>query len=968
MGGDALAVGVLGPFTVSVDGRPVEVSSPKLRALLVVLAVEANSPVSVDRLAEALWDDDRPEFLRRSLQTHLTRLRSILGPRWIVTESAGYRLRIEPDHVDALRFARLLNAAADASDRATEHALLVAALELWRGHPFEGVSAGRLDGLGAQLVERYLGAVERHVDLELAEGRHAALLAQLRELTATYPLREPLWVRLLAALHGSGRRAEALASYESVRQRLAEDLGVDPGLALRGIHAALLSEESEPADRERSLVHRAGSPAGRTGPGVGPRAPQQVLEPAACADDDAVPHPPHVVPRQLPADIEGFTGRGPALKALHGLLGDVSASRVGAVVISAIGGMAGIGKTALTVHWAHRLADRFPDGQLYVNLRGFDPSGSAMTSAEAVRGFLDALGAPPHRIPTEHDAQVGLYRSLLSGRRMLVVLDNARDADQVRPLLPGSPTCLVLVTSRNRLTGLVATEAARPLVLDLLPDDESRDLLAARLGPERISNEREAVDAIVARCAGLPLALSIVAARVATSSLTLAAVAAELEDEHLTLDTLDAGDPAADMRVVFSWSYRTLSPAAARLFRLLGLHPGPDLSTAAAASLAGDAVTRTRRRLAELCGANLLTEHTPGRYILHDLLRSYATELAHSDHPDPGTGATDRRSAAHRLLDHYLHTANSAGMLIAPLRHRVTIAPPQPGVTLDRLADGEQAVAWCTAEHQVLLGVVAYAATNGFEAHAWQLAWALSEYLYRLGYWYDWRATYATALTAAGRIHDRHAEAIAHRGLAMACSNLGLHTEAEPHFRAALTLFTELDDVTGQAHTHLNLGALLARQHRHADALRHCQSALDLYSPAGDRRGQAMTLNTMGIQHAELGHHRQALALCQRAATLYDQIGDRDGLAATWDSVGYIHHHNGRHGHAIRHYRRATALFHDLGHRFFEAETLGRLGDTYLAAGDADAARAAWKQARDLFDESGHPQAGTIGAKLATVS
>ena len=481
-----LSVDVLGPLTVSTECRQVELTSPKLRALLAVLAMKAGSPVSVDRLALALWDDRRPEFLRRTVQTHLTRLRAALGAGYIRTEPSGYELRVGEDRVDALRFGRLLDAAARAADPVTERGYLTEALELWRGNPFEDVASAWLAGQRARLVERYLAAVERRADLDLAEDRHTELVAPLRELTATHPLRESLWVRFLVALDRCGRQAEALTWYETVRRRLADELGADPGPELRQVYSLLLSER----------------------PPSGPAVSGGVL-----------------VPRQLPADIDGFTGRAAALTSLDALISDSAPT---AMAIGAISGPAGVGKTALAVHWAHRVADRFPDGQLYANLRGFPSSRPATAPAEVVRQFLEALGVPATRIPSNVEGQVGLYRSVLAGRRVLVVLDNVRDSDQVRPLLPGGPTCVVVVTSRSRMTGLTATEAARPLILDVLSHHEARDLLAARLGGDRIAGEPDATEAIIARSGRLPLALAVTAARIATHALPLTTAAVDL--------------------------------------------------------------------------------------------------------------------------------------------------------------------------------------------------------------------------------------------------------------------------------------------------------------------------------------------------------------------------------------------------------------------------------------------------------
>jgi len=354
--------------------------------------------------------------------------------------------------------------------------------------------------------------------------------------------------------------------------------------------------------------------------------------------------------------VASFVGRSGHLRALDALLQDQGAAPT-AVVISAIAGMAGVGKTALAVHWAHRVAGRFPDGQLYVNLRGFDPGGAGLDPGQALHGFLEAFGVPPARIPEDLAAQSGLFRSLLAGKRMLVLLDNARSAEQVRPLLPGSPGCLAIVTSRDKLAGLVATEGARPLALDLLTAADARDLLARRLGADRVAAEPAAIACIIAACARLPLALTIAAARAATSpTFPLAAIAAELREAASALDPFDAGESATDVRTVFSWSYRALSAPAARMFRLLGLHPGPDVAVTAAASLAAVPPGQARALLAELTRAHLLAEHAPGRYAFHDLLRAYASELASAQECP-----ADRASAVHRLLDHYLHREQRRG-------------------------------------------------------------------------------------------------------------------------------------------------------------------------------------------------------------------------------------------------------------------------------------------------------------------
>jgi tetratricopeptide (TPR) repeat protein/transcriptional regulator with XRE-family HTH domain len=664
------------------------------------------------------------------------------------------------------------------------------------------------------------------------------------------------------------------------------------------------------------------------------------------------------VPRQLISDVYGFTGRLTQLEELDALLRN-SRGHPSAVVITAIGGTAGIGKTALAVHWAHRVADRFPDGQLYVNLRGFDPTDSPVEPAAAVRGLLDALGVRPERVPAGTEAQYALYRSMLAGRRMLILLDNARDAEQVRPLLPGTAGTLALITSRDRLTPLVATEGARPFDLDTLSTVEARELLAGRLGAARVAAEPEAVDAIIEGCARLPLALAIAAARAVQSRLPLAALAADLHDTRRRLDTLDGGDPGSRVRAVLSWSYTTLSPPAARLFRLLGMHLGPDISAAAAASLAGSPPAEVRPLLAELTRASLISEPTPGRYTWHDLLRAYASELAGAD-PEP-----ERRAAQTRLLDHYTHTAHAADKHLDPARDPLPLAPAQPGATPEEPADQKQALAWFSAEHAALLAAVELAATAGFDTHTWQLAWSLASFFTRRGHWHDLIATQHAAVDAA-RSADPITQARTHRHLAFAYSRLRRFEDAQTQLRHALDLSTQAGDLVGSATAHRHLTVIYERQARHSEALDHARQALDLSRAAGHRHGQAHGLNSVGYNYARLGDYRQALTHCQQALTLFQELDNRVGQAATWDSLGYVHRGLGHHALSIVCHQHALDLYRDLGDRYYEAATLTRLGDTHHAAGDPGSAETAWKQALAILDELDHPDADQLRTQLAT--
>ncbi|MGQ0776986.1 MAG: ATP-binding protein [Pseudonocardiales bacterium] len=631
------------------------------------------------------------------------------------------------------------------------------------------------------------------------------------------------------------------------------------------------------------------------------------------------------------------------------------------VIISALTGTAGVGKTALAVHWAHRVAQRFPDGQLYVNLRGFDPTGSVMTPAEAVRGFLDAFAVPPQRIPVSLEAQTALYRSLLAGRRVLVVLDNARDAEQVRPLLPGSPGCLVVVTSRHQMSGLVTAEGAYPLTVDLLTVDEAQQLLARRLGAGRVAAEPDAVDEIITRCARLPLALAIVAARAAYHPrVPLEMLAGELRDSQRRLDVFASEDVTTDARAAFSWSYHSLGGDAAGVFRLLGLQPGPDIAVPAAASLAGVPPGRVRPLLAELAHAHLIFENVPNRFAFHDLLRAYAAELAQALDP-----AAERRAALHRVLDHYAHTAQAAALLLDPHRDSITLAPVQPGVMPEELDNYKHALNWFTVEHLTLLASVDQAVRDGFDTHAWWLTWTLTDFFDLRGHWHDLVATQNAAVGAARRLSDRAGQAHAHRGLARAYTRLGRYDDAHVHFRYAQNLYGELGDCAGQGYVHLNLGYVRARQGRHDEALHHAQQALDLHRAAGNEDGQAGALNALGWYHAQLGDHRHALTCCRQALALLRKLGDSHREAGTWDSLGYIHHHLGDYPEASACYQHSLDLVRDRSDRYGEAATTTRLGDTHHATGDYDSARTAWQHALDILDALGHPDAGQVRAKLA---
>jgi tetratricopeptide (TPR) repeat protein len=696
------------------------------------------------------------------------------------------------------------------------------------------------------------------------------------------------------------------------------------------------------------LLRSAGYAAAQPSPAGRSRQPTAVAEPARPR------------PAQLPRAVGGFAGRQAALAALDALL-DAPADQPSTVVISALSGTAGIGKTTLAVHWAHRVAHLFPDGQLYVNLRGFDPTGHAMDPEAAVRRLIGAFGVPTAEIPSDLDGQAALYRSLLDRKQLLVVLDNARDADQVRPLLPGTPTALVVVTSRNPLTSLVAADGAHPLPLDLLPAAEARELLESRIGWDRVAAEPEAAEQIAAACARLPLALAIAAARAVQSGVPLATVAAELTDVRGRLGVLDAGDPVSQVRAVFSWSYQALTPAARRLFRLLGLHPGPEVSVPAAASLAAAPAAEASTLLAELTRTGLLAEHAPDRYTCHDLLAAYAAELA----ADTDTDA-ERHGATMRLLDHYVHAAYAADRLLYPQRDpiRIPLEPTATGTVSWVPPDERAAQDWLAAEQAVLLAALRLAAESGHHARAWQLAWALNTYLHRRGYQHERASAWQLAGAAAEQLGDPAAAAHALRDHAWAIIRLGRYPEAHAYLDRALDLAASAGDRIAQAHTHRAVASLWEREADLRQALAHDRLALALYRDAGYQQGQADALNSIGWDHTLLGEHADALASCQQALELHQHAGDRWGEANTWDSLGYTHHQLGSYPAAVDCYERAVALVHDLGDDYHEADTLTRLGETHQAAGQRAAARATWARALAILTDLDHPDADQVRTRL----
>jgi DNA-binding SARP family transcriptional activator/tetratricopeptide (TPR) repeat protein len=1050
--------GLLGPLVVRSGGVVVPVTAGKQRVLLAALLLHANEVVGTDVLAEAVWGGRPPGTARVTLQNYVKRLRRVLGAQGyerIVTRPAGYLVAAGAGELDVTRFAELAGAgraAARAGLWEVAAGQLSAALGLWRGQPLADVPSQVLVAVEVpRLAEMRLAAVEARIDADLHLGRHREVIAELAALAGAEPLRERLHELLMLALYRSGQQAAALAAYRQARRQLIDQVGIEPGPALRELNQQIL--RSDPALRlppttpthlspgtgtetasDARAETAAGPNAGMTaGPGTGTAdgtnagmtadpatgtadgtnagmtadpatgtadgtsagtaadaGPGTAVGLATAADAgmaaDAGAETAGVAateagtaqdasadgerrPAMLPASVPGFAGRRPELAALSGLARPAGSGRGGAmVVIAAITGTAGVGKTALAVHWARQHTAAFPDGQLYVNLRGYDPSGDPLPPGHALYALLEALGTAPGQIPATLEGRQALYRSLLASHNILILLDNARDPAQVRPLLPATPGPVVLVTSRSDMAGLVATDGARPLALDVLTPGEARDLLTRRLGPARLDAEPDATDQLTRLTARLPLALAITAARAAARPrFPLTALAAELTDTKNRLDALSTGEDATSARAVFSWSYHSLDPPAARMFRLLGIHPGPDITPAAAASLAATDPPTAHTRLRELAQHHLLTEHAPGRYTFHDLLRTYAAEQAHTtDHPQ------DTHNATHRLLDHYLHTASAATRLLAAdsesFNEPTTLGSPHEGVTPEPIADSGAALAWFEAEKHVLVTTAAFAADAGFDAHAWQIPEAMTDFLDRSGHWQERVGILRSALDAATRLGDIEAQALVHRRIAHSCFRLGDNRQAEPHLTESLKLYRQIGDQAGEAHLLVGAGYMRESQGDHAGALDYVRQALTLAEEIGDKARQAQALNDIGWLHAQLGDYERARSYCWQSITLHGELGNRLREGEAWDSLGYAEHHLGNYAEAASCYMRALSLLRELGHRLYQATILDHLGDVYDEAGDPGQARDAWREALNIYDGLHHSGASQIRDKLGRLS
>ncbi|MET7458152.1 tetratricopeptide repeat protein [Streptomyces sp. NPDC005574] len=943
---------LLGSLELRVAERGFDLGQPRRRTVLAALAADAGRPVAVETLIDRVWDADPPGGARSVLYSHISRLRQLLdeaasvslgeqAPIRIGRISGGYVLEADENAVDLLRFRSLV-----AEGRAPRHsdgqraALLEEALRLWRGVPLAGLPGGWAERTRTAWSHERVEAAIAWAQAVLSGGGAREVPGLLYPLMAEHPLSEPLAVMLVRGLAAAGRPAEAVTVCTEIRRRLADELGVAPGRELQAVNEELLGDSA----RARQ-------------PGAG-HAPAPEGAPVTSAGRGGVGVSGAPAPAQLPMDVRPFTGRSEQLAELtRHLAAGEGGDRSAAVIVSAVSGTAGVGKTALAVHWAHRVRDAFPDGQLYVDLRGYDPE-EPVSAAQALAGFLTALGTPGQDIPLRLDDRAARYRTAVDGRRLLVVLDNAASAAQVRPLLPGSPTCKVLITSRETLTSLVSVHGAHRIVLDVLSPGDALGLLHTLIGP-RVEAERTAAAVLAEQCGRLPLALRVAAELVQSRPAEpLTGLVSELRDHRRRLDLLDSGDgdPRAAVRAVFSWSYERLPELPARMFRLLGLHPGPEVDTHSAAAMAGTSADGARRALDVLARAHLLHRTGPGRHAMHDLLRAYAAELA--DRHDP---AQDRESALARLLDHCLAASAAAMDVLYPAERHLRPAVDLPLAGLPPLRTAEECRAWLRAAQPTLVALCSRTEEPGPSRHTVRLATTLQRHYERSGHYADALTVHTHALRAARSTGDARGEADVLACLGAVHRRLGDYDSAHRRHEEALVLCRRIGHRTGEARHLTNVGVLHELRGHYREAAEHHERAVELFRAEGDAHGEADVLNNLGIVHELLQDYQASIERYRRAQVLYRRTGHAFGEASVLGNLGIVVARLGDHTAAAGHFERALALFRRLGHTGGEGHALTNLGDALCGLGRYDEAAEHQRQALDLFRRTGE-RYGEAGA------
>jgi DNA-binding SARP family transcriptional activator/tetratricopeptide (TPR) repeat protein len=902
-----LEFGVLGPVQATRDGSQLTLGGPRQRAVLALLLLAGGRVVPAEYLAEVLWRGCPPPGAAKTLRSYVSRLRSLLGSdAGLAGHGGGYVIMVQPDQLDAGRFERLVGAGREALGRGNAVAAagqFGEALALWRGRALADVAEVEPLALAAaRLEELRLVAVEGRLEADIERGLAGEVTGELEALVAEYPVRERLWRLLVLALYRAERQADALAAYRRARQMLADELGIEPGEELRQLEQAVLRQE--------------------------------VPAPATAA-----------VTRTLPRDIAGFTGRSAELGRL---LGDLAGAATGGVVgIYAIGGMAGIGKTTLAVHAAHRLSERFPDGQLFLPLHAHTPGQRPVDPADALANLLLAAGIGARQIPPGVEARAARWRDYLAGKKMLLVLDDAAGHEQVRPLLPGTAGSLVLVTSRRRLAAL---HDAAVISLDTLAPGEAAALLARLADRPGLGAGDGGVGEIARLCGYLPLAIGMLASQLRQHpAWTTAGLAADLAAARDRLELMHAED--VSVAAAFDLSYQDLPADQQRLFGRLGLHPGTDIDAHAAAALDGATLDAARRSLEGLYGQHLLTEPAPGRYRLHDLIREHAQTLAAAD--DPAT----RDAAAGRLLDYYLHTALAAGGNIPPQRITTASLPPaQPPDCAPPVATQGLASRWLETERANLHAAVGYAAATARTQHATVIPAAITGFLYLEGYRDQDRALLQTALAAARRAGDRPSQGQILLLLGLAQTSIGDLAGATATFRQALALYRDLGDPAGQGDAINGIAHACLLANDYPAAAVSCRQALELFHAIGHRRGQANALNGLGDVYQVTGDYPAAAASHRQALELFRAIGHRTGECDALDGLAVAQMLTGDYRAAAATFEQAMPLQRDVGDRYGQAWELHYLGRLQRLTGDYRAAAASQQQAlsqlRDLGERS----------------
>ncbi|MFC5289012.1 tetratricopeptide repeat protein [Actinokineospora guangxiensis] len=896
-----LSVKVLGELRVQQGGDDVELGAFKQRTLLGLLALRANQPVRREEIVDVLWGERPPDSCHGLVHTYISRLRRALvsasrrNRTAIASVPGGYLLAV-PDQVDAVAFDDLVTRAEARAhtDPAAALGLYDRALGLWRGAVLADLGS-RLRGhpSAVALTIRRRQAALAHADLAMALGSPAQAVERVRPLVRDEPLHEGLHARLILALAGTGEQAAALRVFADLRARLGDELGVEPGAEVRAAHLRVL-RASEP----------------------GPAAQR--------------------APAQLPPDPPGFVGRAAAVARLGALL--PAPDRQASPVVAVVSGAAGVGKTALAVHWAHRVRDRFPDGQLSVDLRGYASRTPPSTHEVLVR-FLHALGVPPERVPVDGDEAIGLYRTMLAGKRVLVLLDNAAAAEQVRPLLPGAPGCFVVVTSRDRLTGLTARDGAHSVPLDVLAPAESVDLLGGLLGAGRARREARAAAELADTCGHLPLALRIAGANLAVRpGDSVADHTRELRARGRLSGLAVAGDESAAVRAAFDLSYDKLVPPARRLFRLLGLVPGVDVDLAATAALAGLAPAATTRLVGVLVQGNLIRESAAGRHAFHDLLREYARSRAEDEDT-----ARERISALERLFDHYIDEIRAHSAVLW-----------QTGAHTDAMPGTESsALAWLDEERANLVAATVAAPEIGLPAHSWRFAEAMRGYFANRGGGADGVVAAAAALTAARAEGDVDAEASVHDLLGLVHCNLSDYASAVEHHRWALELSRGTGNRVVEAAALHNLGRAYSQLGQPAQAEAYYEEALSINRAIGNRRGEAAALHYTGAVALSLGRPEAAIERHQEALELSTSIDHRQVQGAAAQGLGLAYWALGDLRRAAECYERALAVCRRYGYRHGEVAMLICLAETGLDKGEFTESAAGVRVALDLARQLG---------------